>query len=198
MTTSPPLQPKLSNHNTTLQPQEPTRAPFATVTTRRPSTLVLPLEHEPAQHRRNFLGRLLKRRGGNSGGKADIKAPLAEAVGTGILTLAIGMMSAASGGLGGTYMLDGFRGLKGDSERVGWRGGRVGWITPKLIHPISPITPSTGGAKAVGAAVTLYTLLLANKYSENHLNPIVTAGCVVCLVISIQHMMGTRWAGFRL
>lgn len=44
------------------------------------------------------------------------------------------------------------------------------------INTINP-NISTGGAKAVGAAVTLYTLLLANRYSENHLNPIVTAGC---------------------
>lgn len=62
-----------------------------------------PLDLEPAkkQANNNFLARLLRRRGGNSAGKADIKAPLAEAIGTGILTLAIGMMSAATGGLGG-------------------------------------------------------------------------------------------------
>lgn len=37
---------------------------------------------------------------------------------------------------------------------------------------------ATGGAKAIGAAVTLYALLQGNTYSANHLNPIVTFGCV--------------------
>lgn len=41
-----------------------------------------------------------------------------------------------------------------------------------------PFKQPTGGAKAVGAAVTLYTLLLAGgKYSGAHYNPIVTFGC---------------------
>lgn len=95
--------------NSSLQPQqEPTRAAFAThpaIAARcRPSVLALPLAHEPVPYakQRSFLGRLLQQRGGDSAaGKADLKAPLAEAVATGILTLAIGLMSATSSGLSG-------------------------------------------------------------------------------------------------
>lgn len=57
-----------------------------------------------ANKQAGFLARLLRRRGGNSAGKADLKAPLAEAIGTGILTLAVGMMSTASSGLGGACL----------------------------------------------------------------------------------------------
>lgn len=91
-----------------IQPQEPARALFTTqpTTTRNPAALALPLDHDnlqptQAKKQRTFLGRILRRRGGDSGGKADLTAPVAEAVGTGILTLAIAMMSAASGGLSG-------------------------------------------------------------------------------------------------
>lgn len=98
------------------QPHEPTGAAFAAhpaTAARRPSALALPLEHEPQPKKRNnFLGRLLKRRGGDTAaGKADVQGPVAEAVGTGILTLAIGLMSAASGGLGGAW----FGGVRGGS-----------------------------------------------------------------------------------
>jgi hypothetical protein len=69
------------------QPHEPTGAAFAAhpaTAARRPSALALPLEHELLPNKRNnFLGRLLKRRGGNTGaGKADVQGPVAEAVGT--------------------------------------------------------------------------------------------------------------------
>lgn len=120
--------------------------------TRRPSALALPLEHhEPAQQpratrRNNVLGRFLKRRGGNSAGKANIQAPLAEAVGTGILTLAIGLMSAASGGLSGAWVWVWVPRVDwGGSEVVGWGVGRVqvglGWMDQaESTDPMTQLT----------------------------------------------------------
>ena len=101
-TTKPPFAPAAENaqrapvHATFVAPRPTGLAPL-------PMTTAAAL---PEEERRpnGFLRRLLaRRRGGATKGDADLKAPLAEAIGTGVLTLAIAMMGSAAYGLSGAF-----------------------------------------------------------------------------------------------